>query len=238
MEWKGPDFRRLVEPACADGQLLVMVHGLSQELSENPAIYTGDDHTLWIYFPHSCFVCDGLMEDYGIPGALILREFPFSFRGNTEALEPGEIICSLEKDRLRMELKNVSGREFQELCDLCLWVKLDSSEHCRELEDMLRQMDWRNRVCRSHADAICGAGHGPASPATRGYPFPVPPSFPGGSSGGLRFQSIGRAAEGALDGVLPGWHQPGGVHLYGGYSGGGNAFSHVLLGAILAPGPP
>lgn len=55
------------EPACADGQLLVMVHGLSQELSENPAIYTGDDHTLWIYFPHSCFVCDGLMEDYGIP---------------------------------------------------------------------------------------------------------------------------------------------------------------------------
>ena len=57
------------------------------------------------------------MEDYGIPGALILREFPFSFRGNTEALEPGEIICSLEKDRLQMELKNVSGREFQELCD-------------------------------------------------------------------------------------------------------------------------
>lgn len=71
------NFGVATEPACADGQLLVMVHGLSQELSENPAIYTGDDHTLWIYFPHSCFVCDGLMEDYGIPGALILREFPF-----------------------------------------------------------------------------------------------------------------------------------------------------------------
>ncbi len=143
--WSGKaQISGLSEPACADGQLLVMVHGLSQELSENPAIYTGDDHTLWIYFPHSCFVCDDLMEDYGIPGALILREFPFSFRGNTEALEPGEIICSLEKDRLRMELKNVSGPEYQELCDLTLWVKLDSSEHCRELEDMLRQMDWRN----------------------------------------------------------------------------------------------
>ena len=96
------------------------------------------------------------MEDYGIPGALILREFPFAVRGNTEALEPGEIICSLEKDRLRMELQNVSGREFQELCDLCLWVKLDSSEHCRELEDMLRQMDWRDVYKRqAYMEELC-----------------------------------------------------------------------------------
>ena len=51
--WSGKaQISGLSEPACADGQLLVMVHGLSQELSENPAhLHRRRSHPLDLFSP-------------------------------------------------------------------------------------------------------------------------------------------------------------------------------------------
>ena len=140
-----PPYRHESEPM---GKLLLhLFYSLSAELGCNPKLYQTDSpSTLWVFYPHSIFLCDSLVNDYSVPAAVISQTLKLSFCGSTEAQETGEILLFFSDGSklIITEKKDISGRDFRQLGDLCVRLETDDPELLTDLRECLRHLDYRN----------------------------------------------------------------------------------------------
>ena len=140
-----PPYRHESEPM---GKLLLhLFYSLSAELGCNPKLYhTDGPSTLWVFYPHSIFLCDSLVNDYSVPAAVISQTLKLSFCGSTEAQETGEILLFFSDGSklIITENKDISGRDFRQLGDLCVRLETDDPELLTDLRECLRHLDYRN----------------------------------------------------------------------------------------------
>ena len=131
---------------CTDGaqeELIALLLTISSELSMNPTIYTNENN-LWIYYGHSYFQCEILLNDLLYSIAYISHKYPISIYGCANGIETAQIILEVGNDKVKVQKLNVSGQDFSELYDLCLRISCPDQEQLKMLNDILQGIDYRH----------------------------------------------------------------------------------------------
>lgn len=141
------------------GRLLVgLVYSISAELAWDPGLYQ-TENSLWIFYPHSGFLCDSLLEAYGQAAAVVSRSMHISFCGSTEGQETGEISISWPRDSgtVYYEKRDISGRDFSQLSDLCVRLGSPDAALLAEWGNILRHLDHRSDFLAVRRNAVTAA---------------------------------------------------------------------------------
>ncbi len=130
-------------PAGAEEELTALLLTISSELSMNPAIYTNENN-LWIYYGHSYFQCEILLNDLLYSMAYISHKYPISIYGCANGIETAQISLDVGNGRVKVQKLNVSGQDFSELYDLCLRISCQDQKQLKILSDILQGIDYRH----------------------------------------------------------------------------------------------
>ena len=128
-----------------ESYLLTMVYSLSRQLSMEPVIYTTED-SIWIYYERSCFVCDTLLDEYGISVATVSRKYPLSLCGSALSRETAELKAFFDQEHQRIIFQkwNISGKDFDQLANLCLRLIIADTQIKAELTAILQNISYKN----------------------------------------------------------------------------------------------
>ena len=130
-------------PAGAEEELTALLLTISSELSMNPAIYTNENN-LWIYYGHSYFQCEILLNDLLYSMAYISHKYPISIYGCANGIETAQISLDVGNGRVKVQKLNVSGQDFSELYDLCLRISCQDQKQLKILSEILQGIDYRH----------------------------------------------------------------------------------------------
>ena len=130
-------------PAGTEEELTALLLTISSELSMNPAIYTNENN-LWIYYGHSYFQCEILLNDLLYSMAYISHKYPISIYGCANGIETAQISLDVGNGRVKVQKLNVSGQDFSELYDLCLRISCQDQKQLKILSDILQGIDYRH----------------------------------------------------------------------------------------------
>ena len=138
-----PKLREGISPAV---QLVSLVYMLSTELARNPHLYLTQDHRLWISYDESRFSAASLLEEYAVTMAGAARQYPLAVCGTVNGYESGEVSAQLlpQQNKLQLCKRNLSGKEFDLITNLCVRVQLSSSREAQEMLQIIRQVDFQN----------------------------------------------------------------------------------------------
>lgn len=127
----------------SEEELIALHMTISSALMMNPNLYT-NDKSLWIYYGHSYFQCEILFNDMLYSLAMITRKYPLSIYGCANGTETAQIRFLVDGDKVKVQKLDVSGKDFNELYDLCLRIDFDDENLLKLFEEILGGIDYRN----------------------------------------------------------------------------------------------
>ncbi|WP_069989056.1 hypothetical protein [Massilioclostridium coli] len=133
--------------ADASSMLLQILYCLSIELEIDPKVYQmKKDHALWIFFPYSYFLCDSFWDEYGVCAAFISQQYPISFYGMIGEMESAELqaICSEDQKQILLQKRNISGKDFGQMGELCVKIQVEDLEELEDLYQILQHLTYRS----------------------------------------------------------------------------------------------
>lgn len=127
---------------CEEEEIVALHMTISSTLMMNPSLYA-NENSLWIYYGHSYFQCEILFSDLLYSLAYITRKYPLSIYGSANGIETAEIRLIVNKDKVKVQKLNISGRDFGELYDLCLRIDFNDEKQLEVFKDILSGIDYR-----------------------------------------------------------------------------------------------
>lgn len=126
--------------------LVALVYALSTELHMDPAVYRIErEGSLWVYYACACFECGQLFEEYGYAAGYVSQVYPVSLYGVAGGMEPVALTMALRGDGQRLVLRklSVSGKNFDQLSDLCVKIEVESPAERAQLFALLQDVRYR-----------------------------------------------------------------------------------------------
>ncbi|MCR1840436.1 hypothetical protein [Murimonas intestini] len=139
-------FRDNIPEGNAPYYMMEMVWAVASDLEKIPQFYiVGQEKTLWVFYEYTSFICDDFLEKYGVLSALISEKYPVSVCGTSGELEHVWAEAGFINGRKELELikSSTSGRDFDEISNICLRFYIEDEGERDELCSCLANLDYR-----------------------------------------------------------------------------------------------
>lgn len=128
----------------ADRYLIALIYSMSAEFAENPKIYIDGENVIWAHYENSSYVCNSFFDEFGISVAIVSQKYPICIYGSASGCESAQILAKIEnKKTLLFQKLDISGKDFEQITDLCIKIETSDSERQKELYDILCNVDYR-----------------------------------------------------------------------------------------------
>ncbi|WP_411328685.1 hypothetical protein [Anaerofustis stercorihominis] len=135
-----------IKPNFEESLLMVYIYMLGCELSMNPKVYKIEkEHSLWVYYEKACYVVESFFDEFGISAGLISNKYPLSVYGIINDNESASLVSyyDLSDSKVVLMKKNVSGKDFNEMTDICVKIEINDLFLLDSFYELLNDLDYR-----------------------------------------------------------------------------------------------
>lgn len=139
-------FKDDIQEGNAPYYMMEMVCAAASDLEKIPQFYiVRQEKTLWVLYEYTSCICDDFQEKYGVLAALISEKYPVSVCGTSGELEHVWAEAGFINSRKELELikRSTSGRDFDEISNICLRFYIEDEGELDELYSCLINLDYR-----------------------------------------------------------------------------------------------
>ena len=135
-----------IKPSYEESLLMVYIYMLGYELDMNPKVYKIEkEHSIWVYYEKACYAVKSFFDEFGISAGLISNKYPILIYGiiNDNESASLESYYDLNDSKVTLIKKNISGKDFDEMTDICVKIEVKNSDLLNSFYELLNDLDYR-----------------------------------------------------------------------------------------------
>ncbi|WP_294465698.1 hypothetical protein [uncultured Anaerofustis sp.] len=135
-----------IKPSYEESLLMVYIYMLGYELNINPKVYKIEkENSIWVYYEKACYAVENFFDEFGISAGLISNKYPLSIYGIINDNESASLVSyyDLSDSKIILMKKNVSGKDFAEMTDICVKIEVINSDLLDSFYQIINNLDYR-----------------------------------------------------------------------------------------------